>query len=161
MMTRTFSTRSWPTKIAVEWGQLDPYADTNICHYTRRVIVGVLSLMAAMTMFTALAICVLWGGGVTLAAWVFFALYGKEALGIIVEDPMPVVVTGVLIVIVVGVMGKWIAQRYRNYSRAVMRNVNDDISRPDNAIVQMYKAFKEKTCFKVKLTDRDVGNEND
>ena len=162
MMTRTFNRNHWLTQIAIEWGKLDPYSDTDICHFTRRAIIGVMSVISAVTIMIALACVVLWMSGMTLAAWAFVMVYGKDALGIIISDPTPIVVTGVLLIALIGLVGSRVKLWYRDYSYAQLEKaINNKVSPPpDNVIVQMYKSFKEKTCYRIELTSNEETDES-
>ena len=162
MMTRTFNRNHWLTQIAIEWGKLDPYSDTDICHFTRRAIIGVMSVISAVTIMIALACVVLWMSGMTLAAWAFLLMNGMAALGIIQHDPAPVITTGVLLIALIGMVGSWFKRWYRDYFYAQLEKaINNKVSPPsDNVIVQMYKSFKEKTCYRIELTSNEETDES-
>lgn len=162
MKTIKIDKTHWLIKIAIEWGKLDSYYDTDICNLTRRVIVGVLSLILAVTIMVALACVVIWMVGTTLAAWAFLLVYGKEALGIIINDPTPVVTTGILLIMAMSLLGTWFNRLYREYSSArVERDMRNNVPPHNNVIGRMYRSFKEKTCYKVELTSKEEANKSD
>jgi hypothetical protein len=144
---------------------MNEYADsTDICYYTRRVLVGMVGMLGALTFMLLLAGFILWMTGNTIAFWAVVIVYGTKAFSLCGSDPTPALGTLSWVGMALIFLYNWSKNRIQLAAEQSWIANGRKLSppKPDNALKQMYKAFKEKTCVKVKLvSDKDGTDETD
>lgn len=155
MKTLTFNKDSWHYAIATSWGKMSEYCDiTDICYYTRRVLVGMVTMLGALMFMLLMAGFVLWMTGDTIAFWVVVATQGTSVFALWADDPVSAVGTMMLGGMAWMLLYTWAKKRVRLSWITNVHNLKP--SKPDNALSQMYRSFKKKTCVKVELvSDKD------
>jgi hypothetical protein len=148
MMTHTIKRDSWHFKLQ-NFGAADQYygtKETDICTYTRRVIRGA-------SLFLLVCSLALFGGYCVgdFIYWLYTGLmyeFTKMALGAF----MTVIILGMVACGLVAAALLHTHKKYEDYKYAKMKS--DDYVEPKPSFMQLaYRKFKDKTCFKLKVTD--------
>lgn len=148
MMTHTIKRDSWHFKLQ-NFGAADHYygnKETDICTYTRRVIRGasLFLLVCSLALFGGYCVgdfmywlytCLMYGHiEMTLGAFMTVTVLGMTACGLVAAAML------------------YTHNKYEEYKYAKMESRGH--VEPEPSFMQLaYRKFKDKTCFKLKVTD--------
>lgn len=146
MKALNFNRDSWHYKVATEWGGMPKwFEDTNICEYSRAVMKGI----AGLLLLTAAAFGLLYWVADTIAWWIAMLV-----TGVFIEEPGPIVLTGVTIIGTVSVVGGYLLTRLQWWLEDRRRNKSNNgytQQKPDSFVKKAWRSWKDKTCVRVTL----------
>lgn len=127
----TFNTNSWHYKLASTYTSFSPYIHTDICSYTRKVVLSFFSL----AMIALASVFIGWGIiDVALWAWFFYHGYFLGLMG-------PGIVTISLSIAVLIIAGDTLLSSLRHYKT----------QKEPGFIRKAYRSWKDKYCVKVEF----------
>lgn len=157
----SFNRSSWHYKLATEWGDLNKcYETTNICHYTRQVLRGLLLATVAALMVAFITGFVLFIVAQTIAMWAFILIEGNQSA--VELHSAGVAGTMMLGIVLAGWLFdrafKW-ANRW-TYARQQQREFKS-LSKEDSFVATGWQAWRQKMCMRVNIIDDTAPQEQE
>jgi flagellar biosynthesis protein FliQ len=146
MKTLEFKSNSWHYWLATNLSDFREWRDTDICTYSRKVLMGFITLLILLAIVGAF--CYVFGDFI---AWIVAMIVRDE----LISPFMPAMVCTLVIVVLTF---SYLGSKFVEYSAKLLAEHEDDFTfnafkSLDDFTFNAFKSFKDKYCAKVTFKD--------